>query len=307
MILVGYVQASYGFDGWRGAFRGLVELVVTGDGDGDAVEMVDEHYGASHLHSFIKGNDELIGREEQRGCGLHLVGWVITNSARLASYPIDIASRTMMMTSGKAVKYKSSMDALSQIIKNEGAKSLFMGVGANILRAIVDKLQSIIFGYLIGWGEVLSHFEKEVKEQIKAWSHSTRLACLVGYREALGMAESRMPTAHRCLGVWNVLGRIRARMRWFAMWHGKLARLAAMAYVYSKHTKFESYGCLRIACFRGRMSQEYRLGCGEEPLKNIDNSSDHDSEDEVEPVDNEMANFLVSKRVDYGTNSLLEQ
>ncbi|GJY14234.1 NF-X1-type zinc finger protein NFXL1 [Tanacetum coccineum] len=100
---------------------------------------------ASHLHSFIKGNDELVGREEQRGGG-----WVITNSARLASYPIDIARRTMMMTSGKAVKYKSSMDALSQIIKNEGAKSLFKGVGANILRAIVDKLQSIIFGNKYG-------------------------------------------------------------------------------------------------------------------------------------------------------------
>ncbi|GKB29512.1 hypothetical protein Tco_0868913, partial [Tanacetum coccineum] len=64
--------------------------------------------GASHLHSFIKGNDELVGREEQRGDG-----WEITNSARLASYQIDIARRTMMMTSGKAFKYKSSMDALS--------------------------------------------------------------------------------------------------------------------------------------------------------------------------------------------------
>nr|GEX96512.1 replication factor C [Tanacetum cinerariifolium] len=42
------------------------------------------------------------------------------------------------------------MDALSQIIKNEGAESLFKGVGANILRAIVDKLQSIIFGNKYG-------------------------------------------------------------------------------------------------------------------------------------------------------------
>nr|GEU84863.1 ADP,ATP carrier protein 1, mitochondrial-like [Tanacetum cinerariifolium] len=44
-------------------------------------------------------------------------------TAGLASYPIDTVRRRMMMTSGEAVKYKSSMDALSQIIKNEGAKS----------------------------------------------------------------------------------------------------------------------------------------------------------------------------------------
>ncbi|GKC45762.1 hypothetical protein Tco_1063484 [Tanacetum coccineum] len=35
--------------------------------------------------------------------------------------------------------------------------------------------------------------------------------------------------------------------------------------------------------------------------------SDHDSEDEVEPIDNEMTSFLASKSVGYSTNSLLEQ
>ncbi|GKE17946.1 hypothetical protein Tco_1425523 [Tanacetum coccineum] len=34
-------------------------------------------------------------------------------------------------------------------------------------------------------------------------------------------------------------------------------------------------------------------------LKKVDYSGDHDSEDEVEPVDNEMENFLASKRVGY--------
>lgn len=59
-----------------------------------------------------------------------------------------------MMTSGEAVKYKSSIDAFSQIVKNEGAKSLFKGAGANLLRAIAgagvlagyDKLQVLAFG-----------------------------------------------------------------------------------------------------------------------------------------------------------------
>nr|GEU51647.1 hypothetical protein [Tanacetum cinerariifolium] len=45
------------------------------------------------------------------------------------------------------------------------------------------------------------------------------------------------------------------------------------------------------------------------PLKKVDHFDDHDSEDEVEPIDNEMANFLASKPsgVRYGTKSLLEQ
>ncbi|GJU40841.1 hypothetical protein Tco_1193798 [Tanacetum coccineum] len=43
------------------------------------------------------------------------------------------------------------------------------------------------------------------------------------------------------------------------------------------------------------------------PLAKVDSSGDHDSEDEVASVDNEMTNFLASKKVGYGTNSLLEQ
>ncbi|GKB29324.1 hypothetical protein Tco_0868725, partial [Tanacetum coccineum] len=45
------------------------------------------------------------------------------------------------------------------------------------------------------------------------------------------------------------------------------------------------------------------------PLKKVDYSDDHDSEDEVEPVDNEMSSYLASKPsgIGYGTNSLLEQ
>ncbi|XP_039046271.1 ADP,ATP carrier protein 1, mitochondrial-like [Hibiscus syriacus] len=88
------------------------------------------------------------------------LGWLITNGAGLASYPIDTVRRRMLMTSGEAVKYKSSLDAFSQILKNEGAKSLFKGAGANILRAIAgagvlagyDKLQLIVFGKKYGSG-----------------------------------------------------------------------------------------------------------------------------------------------------------
>ncbi|GJS06881.1 hypothetical protein Tco_0363677 [Tanacetum coccineum] len=43
------------------------------------------------------------------------------------------------------------------------------------------------------------------------------------------------------------------------------------------------------------------------PLAKVDSSGDHDSEDEVASVDNEMTNFLAYEKVGYGTNSLLEQ
>lgn len=83
-----------------------------------------------------------------------LLGWGITIAAGLASYPIDTVRRRMMMTSGQAVKYKSSIDCFQQVLKNEGAKSLFKGAGANILRAVAgagvlsgyDQLQIIMFG-----------------------------------------------------------------------------------------------------------------------------------------------------------------
>ncbi|CAG8676388.1 12936_t:CDS:2, partial [Racocetra persica] len=49
---------------------------------------------------------------------------------------VDTVRRRMMMTSGEAVKYKSSLHAFREIITKEGTGSLFKGAGANILRAI---------------------------------------------------------------------------------------------------------------------------------------------------------------------------
>jgi solute carrier family 25 (adenine nucleotide translocator) protein 4/5/6/31 len=92
--------------------------------------------------------------------GSFFLGWGITIGAGLASYPIDTIRRRMMMTSGEAVKYKSSLHAFNEIVKKEGVKSLFKGAGANILRAIAgagvlagyDKLQLIFFGKTYGSG-----------------------------------------------------------------------------------------------------------------------------------------------------------
>jgi len=83
-----------------------------------------------------------------------LLGWCVTTTAGLASYPIDTIRRRMMMTSGEAVKYNSSIDCAKQIMAKEGVKSFFKGAGANILRAIAgagalsgyDKLQFWLIG-----------------------------------------------------------------------------------------------------------------------------------------------------------------
>jgi len=90
-----------------------------------------------------------------------LLGWGITIGAGLASYPIDTVRRRMMMTSGQAVKYRSSLHAFQEIVAKEGTKSLFKGAGANILRAVAgagvlsgyDKLQEVVLGKKFGGGE----------------------------------------------------------------------------------------------------------------------------------------------------------
>merc|ERR1711994_1086428 len=64
------------------------------------------------------------------------VGYAVTVSSGLASYPIDTIRRRMMMTSGQAVKYKGSVDCAVQVLKNEGFMSLMKGAGANILRGV---------------------------------------------------------------------------------------------------------------------------------------------------------------------------
>jgi len=64
------------------------------------------------------------------------LGYVVTITSGLISYPIDTIRRRMMMTSGEAVKYKGSMDCAIQIMQNEGFMSMMKGAGANILRGV---------------------------------------------------------------------------------------------------------------------------------------------------------------------------
>jgi len=86
------------------------------------------------------------------------LGYTVTVSSGLLSYPIDTIRRRMMMTSGQAVKYKGSIDCAVQIIKNEGFMSMMKGAGANILRGVAgagvlsgfDKFKEIYINWRIG-------------------------------------------------------------------------------------------------------------------------------------------------------------
>jgi len=83
------------------------------------------------------------------------LGYAVTVSAGILSYPIDTIRRRMMMTSGAAVKYNGSLDCTMQIMKNEGIKSFFKGAGANVLRGMAgagvlagfDKVKGIYISY----------------------------------------------------------------------------------------------------------------------------------------------------------------
>jgi len=80
-----------------------------------------------------------------------VLGYAVTVTAGLCSYPIDTIRRRMMMTSGEAVKYSGSLDCTMQVLKNEGVLSFYKGAGANILRGMAgagvlagfDKLKSV--------------------------------------------------------------------------------------------------------------------------------------------------------------------
>merc|ERR1711915_983770 len=87
-----------------------------------------------------------------------LLGWAVTVTAGLMSYPIDTVRRRMMMTSGGGVKYKGSMDCFTQVLANEGFMSLMKGAGANILRGVAgagvlagfDKFKEVYIAFRTG-------------------------------------------------------------------------------------------------------------------------------------------------------------
>lgn len=77
------------------------------------------------------------------------VGWAVTVTAGLLSYPIDTVRRRMMMASGvSGQQYSSSLQCATEILGNEGVRSLFKGAGANIIRGVAGAGVLAIYGQL---------------------------------------------------------------------------------------------------------------------------------------------------------------
>jgi solute carrier family 25 (adenine nucleotide translocator) protein 4/5/6/31 len=148
--LVDVYKKTYASDGIAGLYRGFVISCV-----GIVV------YRGLYFGLFDSLKPVLIvGSLKDSFLASFLLGWAVTIGAGLASYPLDTVRRRMMMTSGEATKYRSSLHAFNEIVKKEGTISLFKGAGANILRAVAgagvlagyDKLQLIFFGKTYGSG-----------------------------------------------------------------------------------------------------------------------------------------------------------
>jgi len=142
--LVDVYKKTLASDGIAGLYRGFMPSVL------GIVVYRGLYFG---MYDSIKPV-VLVGPLEGNFLASFLLGWSVTTGAGIASYPLDTIRRRMMMTSGEAVKYKSSFDAGRQIVAKEGVKSLFKGAGANILRgvagagvlSIYDQLQVLFFG-----------------------------------------------------------------------------------------------------------------------------------------------------------------
>jgi solute carrier family 25 (adenine nucleotide translocator) protein 4/5/6/31 len=89
------------------------------------------------------------------------VSYTVTVFAGLLSYPIDTIRRRMMMTSGEAVKYSSSIDCGRQILAKEGIQPFFKGAGANIIRGLGGAL------VLAGFDSVKKAFNLEPPKKSK--------------------------------------------------------------------------------------------------------------------------------------------
>lgn len=82
-----------------------------------------------------------------------VLGFGVTITAGLVSYPLDTIRRRMLMRSGEPIKYRSSWDCATQILRNEGFMSLMKGAGVNIVHGIAgagmltcyDKIKKLYF------------------------------------------------------------------------------------------------------------------------------------------------------------------
>jgi len=117
----GFVVSCVGIVFYRGAYFGIY----------DTVSDLDNMKNAGFLQKFA-------------------LGYSVTVTAGLLSYPLDTIRRRMMMTSGQdGKKYKNSIDCFFKIVRTpgEGFPALYHGASANILRGLAGALVLVGFDY----------------------------------------------------------------------------------------------------------------------------------------------------------------
>jgi len=96
------------------------------------------------------------------------LGYAVTVTAGLLSYPLDTIRRRMMMTSGKfAGKYKNSIDCTKQILAGEGITAMYKGAGSNILRGLAGALVLVSFDYVKNFYLDMKYPEFKGKREVK--------------------------------------------------------------------------------------------------------------------------------------------
>lgn len=119
----GFVVSCVGIVLYRGAYFGIY----------DTVSGLDAMNNAGFLMKFA-------------------LGYSVTVTAGLISYPLDTIRRRMMMTSGSGkttqIKYKNSLDCTAKILRDEGITAMYKGAGSNILRGLAGSLVLVGFDYL---------------------------------------------------------------------------------------------------------------------------------------------------------------
>merc|ERR1712179_883443 len=144
--LIDVYRKTLASDGIQGLYRGFVISCV------GIVVYRGFYFGLyDSLKPILLGNDSSLLLS-------FALGYTVTVSSGLLSYPIDTIRRRMMMTSGQAVKYKDSIDCGMQIVKSEGFMSLMKGAGANILRGVAgagvlagfDKFKEVYISWRVG-------------------------------------------------------------------------------------------------------------------------------------------------------------
>ena len=122
--LIDVYKKTIASDGVAGLYRGFVISCV------GIIVYRGFYFG---LYDTLK--PALLGDDASAAASFAL-GYGVTVTAGILSYPIDTIRRRMMMTSGGGVKYKGSIDCFQQVVKSDGFMSTFKGAGANVLRGM---------------------------------------------------------------------------------------------------------------------------------------------------------------------------